>query len=99
MPLSRDHARSPIVDLDILTVRFPMIDGARKSIWGEVSDLALRERAITDGVTGEDNLLKRALFERYRSMLELLASELFDEGKYGTPSDGATVVRVPNGRF
>jgi hypothetical protein len=87
------------VELDILTVRFPMMDGEGKLVWGEVSDLALRERAMRDGVKGEDKLLKRVLFEHYRQLLEALASELFDEGKYATASDGAIVVRVPNGRL
>jgi hypothetical protein len=68
-------------------------------MWGEVSDLALRERAMRDEVTGVDKLAKSALFDRYRDLLEKLASELFDEGKYGTAPDGAMVVRVPNGRF
>jgi hypothetical protein len=43
-------------------------------------------------------LEKRALFERYRQILEGLASELFDEGKLTEDKSlGVLVVRVPNG--
>jgi hypothetical protein len=94
MPLRRSTDHQPIIDLDILTVRFPLTDG-KQIVWGEVSDLALRERAIRDEV--KDGLEKRALFDRYRSVLEMLASELFDDRKSMTAADGATVVRVTNG--
>jgi hypothetical protein len=76
MPLRRSTDHQPIIDLDILTVRFPLTDG-KQIVWGEVSDLALRERAIRDEV--KDGLEKRALFDRYRSVLEMLASDLFDD--------------------
>jgi hypothetical protein len=95
MPLSRVNSREPIIGLDIHSVRFPLTDG-KTLIWGEVSDLALRERAMRDEV--KTGLEKRALFERYRQILEGLASELFDEGKLTEDKSlGVLVVRVPNG--
>jgi hypothetical protein len=93
MPLRRAVFREPITDLDIATVRFPMADGD-KLVWGEVSDLALRERAMRDGV--RTGLEKKALFERYRNFLEGLASEAYDTG-HGEDKDGTVVVRVTNG--
>ena len=99
MPLRRDNKHEPIVDLDILTARFPLTtpDG-KEVIWGEVSDFALREAAMRDGK--QEGLEKHALFEHYRPILEGLASELYDEGKYGKDaSTGMLVVRVPNGRL
>ena len=56
----------------------------------------MRERGIRDEL--KVGLEKRALFERYPAILEMLASELYDEGKYHTEND-VTVVRVPNGRL
>jgi hypothetical protein len=95
MPLSRVNTREPIIGLDIHSVRFPLTDG-KNLIWGEVSDLALRERAMRDEV--KTGLEKRALFERYRQILEGLASELFDEGKLTEDKSlGVLLVRVPNG--
>lgn len=96
MPLRRAIFLEPITDLDISTVRFPMIDGD-KVVWGEVSDFALRERAMRDEV--KTGLEKKALFERYRTFLEMLASELYDEERRQVDPDGTTVVRVPNGRL
>jgi Protein of unknown function (DUF1488) len=97
MPLSRVNSREPIIGLDIQSVRFPLTDGKRL-IWGEVSDLALRERAMRDEV--KTGLEKQALFERYRQLLEGLASELFDEGKFAEDKLlGILVVRVPNDRL
>jgi hypothetical protein len=96
MPLRREKAFYPMVDLDRDTVRFPLTDGTQL-IWGEVSDLALRECAMRDEI--KTGLEKRQLFELYRQILEVLASELFDEGKSGKATDGALVVRVPNGRL
>jgi hypothetical protein len=93
MPLIPNSSREPITDFDILSIRFPLSDGD-KSVWGEVSEHALRERAAQDGVSG---LNKMELFERYRPKLEKLASDLYDEGKHFTATDGAVVVRVPNG--
>ena len=52
---------------------------------------------MRDGVT--TGLEKRVLFERYRPILEVLASELFDEHKYFRKSNCMIVVRVPNGGF
>ena len=85
MPLRRAVGLEPITDLDISTVRFPMVDdkGKSKTVWGEVSDLALRERAMQDEV--KTGLEKKALFEQYRELLEGLASELYDEDKYKVP--------------
>ena len=96
MPLRRAVFQKPVTELDIHTVRFPLAD-RDKLVWGEVSDTALRERAMLDEI--KTGLEKAALFERYRVMLEMLASELYDEGKRFTQPDGTIVVRVPNGRF
>jgi hypothetical protein len=96
MPLRRAVFREPIVDLDVHSVRFPLADGDQL-VWGEVSDLALRERGIRDEI--KTGLEKAALFERYRVLLEMLASELYDEGKRITHPDGTIVVKVPNGVF
>jgi hypothetical protein len=96
MPLKRSDAHQPSIEWDIYTVRFPLTDGNENIIWGEVSDLALRERAFRDEL--KNDLEKRALFDHYRLMLEGLASELFDEGRYRN-KHGRTVVRVPNGRL
>ena len=96
MPLRRAIIREPIVELDINSVRFPLLDG-EKLVWGEVSDHALRERAMRDEI--KTGLEKAALFARYRTLLEMLASELYDENKRFTEPDGTIVVKVPNGRF
>ena len=94
MPLTRVNIREPVIGLDIQSVRFPLTDG-KSLIWGEVSSLALRERAMRDEV--KTGLEKRALFDRYRQILEQLASELFDDGKSGKEeSTGTLVVRIPN---
>ena len=95
MPLRRDPNHQPIAESDLQTVRFPLTDGSQL-VWGEVSDLALRERAARDKLKP---LEKRALLEHYRKILEKAASQLFDEGKFGKAADGATVVRVPAGRL
>ena len=97
MPLRRARTVEPMVDLDLLSVRFPMVDAkspASQIVWGEVTDFALRERAAADGVT--TGLEKAALFERYRLTLEGLASELFDEGRQFNDASGMVVVRVVN---
>jgi hypothetical protein len=97
MPLSRVNSREPIIKIDIQSVRFPLTDG-KSLIWGEVSELALRERAVRDEI--KTGLEKWALFERYRQILEELASELFDEGKMTEDKTlGVLVVRVPNGKL
>jgi hypothetical protein len=97
MPLSRVNTREPIIKIDIQNVRFPLTDG-KSLIWGEVSELALRERAMRDGI--KTGLEKWALFERYRQILEGLASELFDDGKLAEDKSlGVLVVRVPNGKL
>ncbi len=93
MPLSRVNSREPIIKIDIQSVRFPLTDG-KSLIWGEVSELALRDRAMRDEINA--GLEKWALFERYRQTLEGLASELFDEGKLTEDKSlGVLVVRVP----
>jgi hypothetical protein len=80
------------------TVRFPLTDAGNDLIWGEVRDFVLRQRPTQDGL--REGLEKRALFERYRPMLEMLASGLFDEGKFQRDeSTGKLVVRVPYGRL
>jgi hypothetical protein len=96
MPLRRAFFHNPITDLDIHSVRFPLADGD-KLVWGEVTDHALRERALRDEI--KTGLEKAALFERYRVMLEMLAGELYDAGKWLAQPDGTIVVRVPNDAF
>jgi hypothetical protein len=97
MPLSRVNSREPIIKVDIQSVRFPLTDG-KSLIWGEVSELVLRERAVRDEV--KTGLEPWALFERYRQILESLASELFDEGELTEDKSlGVLVVRVPNGKL
>jgi hypothetical protein len=97
MPLRQNTSREPIVELDIQTVRFPLTRDGTDIVWGEVSDHALRERAMQDGI--RQGLEKRELFNRYRQLLEMLASELFDEGKFVTDASGNVIVLVPNGRL
>ncbi len=96
MPLKRGNAHQPSIEWDTYTVRFPLTDGDEHIIWGEVSDIALRERAFRDEL--QNDLGKRALFDHYRPVLERLARDLFDEGKYQN-KHGRTVVRVPDRTF
>jgi hypothetical protein len=87
----------PSIALELEMISFPMVDVAddSKVVWGKVSDLALRERAMRDGV--KTGLEKQALFERYRQDLEMLASEAYDDRHFVNEPDGTIVVRVTNG--
>jgi hypothetical protein len=59
---------------------------------------ASRIGVAADGTGPANTAVKRVLFERYRTELGMHASELVDEGKDAT-IDGATMVRVTNGRL
>jgi hypothetical protein len=96
MPLRRAINFKPVIELDLLNIHFPMVDVAddSKVVWGHVSEHALRKRAFRDKVKA--NLDKAGLFDNYRAILEGLASQLYDEGKYQRWPDRGVSVRVTN---
>ena len=93
----RAAAEAEVIKLKRSAAPLRSVDG-KSLIWGEVRELALRERAMRAEI--KTSLEKRALFERYRQILEGLVSELFDEGKLTRDKLlGVLVVRVPNGKL
>jgi hypothetical protein len=60
MPLRRSNNHQPSF-VDIQNIRFPLTDDGKRIIWGQVSDLALRERAMRDEVKrrlGEGKIIR-----------------------------------------
>jgi len=95
MPLRRATYHEPILDESIFHIRLPMLDDHDRLVWVEISDYALRQRAMLDGA--KTDLGKSALFERYRTLIEKRASEHYDQGKAIARSDGTRFVQVPTG--
>lgn len=91
MPLRRAVLQDAPNFTHPVRIRFPMTEDGGAVIWGEIKDEVLRRRAITDGIPG---LEREALFDRYRNMLEALASEAFDEGSAAKAPDGAMVLHI-----
>lgn len=91
MPLRRAVFQDAVDFSNPARIRFPLTEHGATVIWGEITDAELRRRAITHGLPG---LNRRALFDRYRLLLEVFASEAFDDGRTAASSDGATVVAV-----
>ena len=95
MPLTRSNLHDPMDDLNVQSIRFPMMNG-NAVVTVQVTHRALAERAAWDRLP--HNLTKLELFLRYRDKIEHIASSEFDRGQIDTSSD-ATIVRVPNGKL
>jgi hypothetical protein len=96
MPLRRAVSFEPVLQPDADYVHFPTFDVADQSkvVWGRISAGALRRRALREKVkTGHG---KPELFERYRTVAESLASELYDKGSFRVWPDGRITVHIPD---
>jgi len=93
--LERDDRLEVMDDIDLQTLRFPMRDGA-EIVWAQVSVLALRERAIRDGLP--ENLTRREMFDRLRTACEEVASQMYASGHTAAAGPYKVVV-IPNGRL
>ena len=94
MPLTRHETFHVFEDTARKEFVFPMVAG-KQVVFGLVSFMALRDRALRGALSTD--ISDRALFDRYREILEYVASSEFDAGHAQT--NGITEVRVTSSHF
>jgi hypothetical protein len=95
MPLTRHETFHVFEDAARKEFVFPMVTG-KKAVFGLISFVALRDRAMRDALAND--ISDRLLFDRYREIIEYVASSEFDVG-HAEEANGVTEVRVTSANF